>query len=85
MQTSIFKGQTPRNERIASILTKWLGKSPYQGAQTTIYVATETLDKSSLNGKFIKDNRKHNMDWMMTGDIVDRFWDHLNTKVKINE
>ena len=50
------------------------------GAQTTNYMATESMPKDKFNDGFFMDCRQFNfiMNWRAPEAVLDRFWDYTH-------
>jgi len=57
VRTSIFDGFDTKEKLLINVMCYLLGKSSGQGAQTSIYLATEDLPKEHIHGKFFSDCR----------------------------
>ena len=83
VRTSIFDGFATRERITIGIFENLFGKSVEQGAQTSIYLATEKLPKESINGKFFADCRPigKQIDKFAPHDMLDSFWDYTNRQL----
>jgi len=83
VRTSIFDGFATRERITIGIFENLFGKSVEQGAQTSIYLATEKLSKESINGKFFADCRPigKQIDKFAPHDMLDSFWDYTNRQL----
>ena len=83
VRTSIFDGFATRERITIGIFENLFGKSVEQGAQTSIYLATEKLPKESINGKFFADCRPigKQIDKFAPHDMLDSFWDYTNNQL----
>ena len=76
VRTAIFDGFDSVEKFWTAFLCLLTGKSPTQGAQTTIYLATENLPLDEINGRFFMDCRP--ADWVVKmrapEHLLDSFW-----------
>jgi len=80
VNTKISDGMVSWIRRIFTTAGMFIGKDCRMGAQTTNYMATESMPKDKFNDGFFMDCRQFNfiMNWRAPEAVLDRFWDYTH-------